>query len=94
MISRRRRNTRSRRNPSAEARRVINAVLADLQAEGREDLEQVMLENAEWAYSVAERALAGAKPTPTRRTEPTFDDSADVARIRTNLFNVIAELSE
>ena len=94
MIQRRKRNTRSRRNPSAKARRVINAVLADLQAEGREDLEQVMLEYAAWAYSVAEKALTGAKPAPTRRTTPTFDDSTDVARIRTNLFNVIAELSE
>lgn len=93
MIQRKKRNTR-RRNPSAKARKVVNAVLADLQAEGREDLEQVMLEHAAWAYSVAEKALAGAKPTPTRRTTPTFDDSADVARVRTNLFNVIAELSE
>ena len=82
-----------RRNPSPEARRVIQAVLADLQAEGREDLERVLLAHAPWAYSVAEKALSGPKPA-TRRPSPTVDESADIARVRTNLFNVIAELSE
>ncbi len=93
MIQRKKRNTR-RRNPSEQARRVIRAVLADLRAEDKRYLEQIMMEYREWTYSVAEKALARAKPAPTRRTTPTFDDSADVARVRTNLFNVIAELSE
>jgi uncharacterized membrane protein YfbV (UPF0208 family) len=86
--------TTRRRNPSIEPREVIEAVRADLWSEGRKDLEQLMQKHATWVYAVASKALAEAKPVPTRRTTPTFDDSADVARIRTKLFNVIAELSE
>jgi hypothetical protein len=97
MIQRKKRNTR-RRKPTAKERAIFDAVVSDINEDMRNHyLAEMMYEYPEWTYSVIRKEIAkvtGPKPAPTRRTTPTFDDSADVARVRTNLFNVIAELSE
>jgi len=84
------RRRRVAKNPTKDARLVVKLVLGELHKQGRSDLVDWMTVNSTWVYATAEKHL-GTPTTPTpRRKRP--DDEA-VARLRTNLFSVISDLS-
>ena len=99
--------SRARRNPSADARRVMQLVVKDLMDQRNDEIVDWVTENPEWAYATAERLLAEYAPggLPSASAHPpavpssrapraSQDNGAEVSQLRTKLFSVIAELSE
>ena len=99
MIHRRRRRTRrtTRNTADLSPSTIVGLVAKDLAESGQSELLEFLYKNSDWAVDVAIRELAAYDSTPTQpkpRPSGPSGPSPEAARIRSNLFRVIAELSE